>query len=181
LLPARARGNVAVSKMLDRAERTVPSGDAIAGKTILYVNPAAVPLAAYIPLLRAARGERNAVRQRWLATATTDVLLERVDDRTLRIEPEGGYWIAPPSRLFRSPQHPMRVGEVVDLTGVRFEIAELTDDGRPSVVMARFDADLEDPSLIWLRWSGAGYAPFEVPRIGARVVLPRANFFALTE
>ncbi|MGD8863426.1 MAG: hypothetical protein PVI30_25655, partial [Myxococcales bacterium] len=68
-LPSRARGNVAMRDIIDRAHAGVPDDPSIAERHVIYVNPAAVPLAAYIPIERAARGEPRPQRQMWLATS----------------------------------------------------------------------------------------------------------------
>ena len=49
-------------------------------------------------------------------------------------------------------------------------------DGRPSVIDARFDADLDDPRYLWRRWEGAGYVEFEVPALGQRVTVPKVDY-----
>ncbi len=175
-LPSRARGNLIVRDNLDRAQAAVPSGPAIEHKRVVYVNPIGVPLAAYIAIERAGRGVPRPEGQTLLATSESDVRVERVDARTLRVQPRGGFLQSPGSRLLRNPARAFRVGQRVDLDWLQIEVTQLCADGRPEQILARFDRPLEDPSLLWLRWGAVGYVPFTPPAIGHSVVLPRADF-----
>jgi hypothetical protein len=176
LLPLRSIGISQVRAAIDRADDTVPHDPGIAKRIAIYVNPAADPFASYIPVTRAARGVPRPLTQRWLATATTPVHLFRVDDRTLRVEPEGGFMILPSERLFRNTRdEPFMVGEQIETDGMRITIARVTDDGRPAEVLARLERPLEDPVYLWLAWKGGGYAPFTPPPIGGSVIAPPAD------
>ena len=179
MLPPRALGNRGWADIVHRAERSLPSARELDGRTLIYVNTAAVPLSAYVPLLRVLRGEPVARHQRWLATADSPLSVHRLDARTLSLRPADGYLKASDGILFRSPRRPFRVGAVVRLTGVRFEIVTLTADGRPAEVHARFDRPLEDPQLVWVRWEGRGYSPYRPPAIGQAHVLPAIDYLSL--
>jgi hypothetical protein len=63
----------------------------------------------------------------------------------------------------------------VRLDGLTITVSQLTQDGRPLEVLARFERELSDPSLMFRRWLRCGYAPFPIPALGASVVLPRAE------
>ncbi|MDH5673991.1 MAG: hypothetical protein OEZ06_17680 [Myxococcales bacterium] len=175
-LPSRARGNVAMRDILDRAHAGVPGDRSIEGKHIVYINPAAVPLAAYIPIERAALGRPRARSQVWLATGETEVRVQRIDERTLRVRPRGGYLISPASHLARNPATPFEKGYSVQLSVVRIEVIALMADGRPAEIEARFDRPLEDPSLLWRRWHDVSHGPFEPPPVGQTLVLPASDY-----
>ena len=66
----------------------------------------------------------------------------------------------------------MRQGERVELTGMTVEVTELTADGRPAEAIFRFDRELEDPMLVWLRSRRDGLVPFVPPPVGTSVTLP---------
>ena len=68
---------------------------------------------------------------------------------------------------------------VNDQTALDIEITALTDDDRPAEVIARFDSNLEDEKHIFLQWTPDGFADFELPPVGASVVLPPIDFMAL--
>ena len=176
-MPWRGMGAAALREMLARAEKSVPSSAEISSKTFVYVNPPADPLASYIPIIRADVGKPLPGAQRWLATGTSEVVLQRIDARTLRVRQTGGYLLAPSETIFRSPRRPLKVGERVQLGGFSAEVTSLMPDGRPAEALVRFSGPLEDGSLRWFRWAEAGYEPFRLPAIGERVRLPKADFF----
>jgi hypothetical protein len=176
LLPPRARGNLIVRDNLDRAEAAVPSTPSIRDKRVIYLNPIAVPLAAYVQIERAGSGTPRPRSQCLLATSETEVQVERLDERTLRVRQRGGYLLSPGSRLFRNPERTFQRGARIPLDGLEIEVSDLTDDGRPAEILAHFDRTLEDPSLVWLKWGVTGYVPFVPPDIGQQVTLPAADF-----
>lgn len=168
-LASRARGNLIVRDMIDRAAEAVPTDPSIRDKRVVYVNPPAVPLAAYIALERAALDVPRPENQIWLATGETELAIERLDDRTLLLRQRGGFLLSPGSHLFRSPSRPFERGAVVELDGTQITVKELTEDQRPSLIQVRFDRPLDDPSLYWLRWDDTGYTRFTPPPVGERV------------
>lgn len=174
LLVLRSRSMVAVARVIDRADASIPADPE---KTVILAGVPSDALAAYTPIMRVARGQVRPARVYWLATATTAVTYERLDARTLRVAPDGGFLRYEVDRMMRA--RPFAVGETIALTGVTIEIAALTGDGRPSIALAHFATVLEDPSLVWLRWEGHGYVPFVPPAIGARVTLPPVDFLKL--
>jgi len=176
-LPWRSTGISAVREMLERADGSVPKSQNISALTFVYVNPPADPFASYIPIMRADAGEPRPAMQRWLATGASDVVVERLDDRTLRVSPVGGFLQSPSEKMLRSPRRPLRVGEQVHLTGMTARIISQTPDGRPAEAQVRFDLPLEHPSLRWFQWVHDGYVPFDLPRIGQTVTLGKVDFF----
>jgi hypothetical protein len=176
LLPLRAIGISQVRAAIDRADHTIPTDAGIQSRIAIYMNPAADPFASYIPVTRAALGIPRPKTQRWLASGTTPVHLFRIDERTLRVRPEGGFMILPSERLFRNTRtSPFHVGDEVETEGLRITITRVTEDGRPAEVLARLDEPLEDPVYMWLAWKGSGYAPVTPPPIGGSTVLPPAD------
>jgi hypothetical protein len=75
------------------------------------------------------------------------------------------------SGLVRDSRVPFVRGEQRERGGAQYTILEATPDGRPKVVEARLPRLLDDPGLLWLRWSGFGFVPFEPPKTGERVTL----------
>ena len=62
------------------------------------------------------------------------------------------------------------------MAGMTVTVTESTPDGRPAEALFRFDVPLEDPSLVWLRWTHDGYSPWTPPAVGESVVLPAFDF-----
>jgi hypothetical protein len=179
-LPSRARGNLAMRDILDRAQSGVPSDPSIVDKRVIYINPAAMPLAGYVPIERAARGEPRPEFQTWLATADTEVRVTRSGPRSLLVQPRGGFLLSPPSRLLCGRLRAFHPGERVTVGPVEFEVKTITEDARPSLIEARFDRVLEDPIFVWRQWLDITFVPFTPPAIGESVVLPAADWLRVT-
>ena len=94
--------------------------------------------------------------------------IERTDERTLLVRPEGGY----SKSLFRErPVHD--TGDVIRLGGLEIEVTELAPSGWPSEVRYRWEVPLEDASLVWWQVKGARGSGWTLPPVGESVlVLP---------
>ena len=86
-----------------------------------------------------------------------------------------GLFRDPMSQVFRSPSLHFHVGEVVTVSGMRVEIMEVGAEGFPRRINFRFDASLEDPSLVWITWQHQGFVPFTPPAPGEKVTLSPAS------
>jgi hypothetical protein len=86
-------------------------------------------------------------RTRLITSGTAPVTLYRVDARTLLVKLEGR-----PDPIFRPGDTPMALNDRINLTGTQIEVTAMRADGWPAEVMFRFDVNLEDPRLRWLRW-----------------------------
>lgn len=179
-LPSRARGNLAMRNILDRAQAGVPNDPSIAEKQVILVNPAAVPLASYVPIERAAQGLPRGAFQVGLATADTELRVTRSGERSLTIQPRGGFMLSPPSRLLSGRKNTFKIGDAIDLGPVAIEVKAVTTDARPSIVEARFDRPLEDPIYVWRQWLDTTYAAFTPPKLGQTVTLPAADWMRVT-
>ncbi len=116
---------------------------------------------------------------RVLAPALPSVEVSRADAQTLTVRPEDGYLAWKFDRLFRNDFCPMRVGQLVELTGMTVEVTALNDDGRPAEAAFHFAVPLEHPSLRWLQWKDGVLATFVPPAIGETVRLkPRPPSFS---
>ena len=174
LLAVRSRSMETVSRPLRRADASIPPyrlGDGM----LVLVNPPSDVFAAYVVILRASEG-RPLPPTRWLATGTSDLAITRTDERTLRVKPEGGFIPFVSERMLRRLDRPFARGQLIHLGGVDVIIADVTADGRPAEIIARFDRALDDPSLHWEAWHKRGFAPWTPPPVGGRVVLPAQSF-----
>ncbi|HEX9101592.1 MAG TPA: hypothetical protein VF997_05275 [Polyangia bacterium] len=174
LLALRSRSMETVSRPLRRADASLPPLSRDDGMLVL-VNPPSDVFVAYIVILRASDG-RPLPPTRWLATGTTDVAVTRLDERTLRVRPDGGFIPFVSERMLRRPDRAFVRGQRIPLDGVEIEIAEVTADGRPAEIVARFERALEDPTLHWAAWHKGGFQAWTPPPVGARVVLPAQSF-----
>jgi hypothetical protein len=84
-------------------------------------------------------------------------------------------WEGPQERMFRAREDPMVAPAQVRLAGTDIEVTGVTRDGLPAEATFRFDADLDDPVMRWLRWSEdnqrGGFVGFSPPSIGETVLV----------
>lgn len=170
LLVMRSRSMVAVARVLDSADAGIPDH----GNVIIVDTPNEA-FGSYIPVMRSSLHKPRPEHMYWLATATTAVTVERLDARTLRVTPEGGYLKYEVDQMMRN--RPFAKGDRIPLAGLSIEIESLTADGRPAAVLAHFDQPME--SFTWLRWQGKTYVPYTPPPVGAREVLPAVDLVKL--
>ena len=126
----------------------------------------------------------------YLSSGFTPVHIERVDDRTIIVTPEGGYTPLPGpivddatgmvthvhlENVYRTldgfsynPQNPMQVGQVVTLSEVTVEVTQMTSDGRIAQAAFTFAYPLEDNRYAWLLWDVATstYERVQMPSVG---------------
>ena len=178
-LALRARSMVSVERLVRRSDDSLPRGPSVRDKTVVVVNSPGDPFFGYLQIARESRGEPRPRHLRWLATGLTAVQLTRLDARSLRVAPEGGFLQFTVDQMLRDAEHGFRAGERVRLSGVSFVIERLNAQGRPAAVRAEFDRPLEDPSLLWYRWSGLGLTPYALPRVGESVTLPAIDMLGL--
>ena len=178
-LALRARSMVSVERLVRRTDDSLPREKSVRDKTIVVVNSPGDPFFGYLLISRRSRGEERPKHLRWLATGLTAVQLTRLDARSLRVAPEGGFLQFTVDQMLRDEQHGFVAGERVNLSGVSFVVEAITANGKPSQVRAEFDRPLEDPSLLWYRWSGLGLVPYVLPEVGASETLPAIDMLSL--
>jgi hypothetical protein len=126
----------------------------------------------------------------YLSSGFAPVHIERVDDRTIFVTPEGGYTPQPGDIVdaatgivtgihlenvyraldenFYNPRNPMHIGQVVALSEVTVEVTKMTLDGRIAQAVFTFAHPLEDDRYIWLLWNEATstYTTVQMPPLG---------------
>jgi hypothetical protein len=175
-LPSRARGNLVMRNGLDRSDGGVPRDPDVVDKTLVFVNPPALPIAAYLPLERAGRGVPRPHRQHILAIGVSPLTIERLDPNTLRLTPRGGFLLDPLSKLLWSDERPFRVGEQIVQGDMTVSVRAITADRRPAAVDMHFARPLEDQTYLWRDWQGSRPGPFTPPALGQSVTLPGADY-----
>ena len=173
-LPFRALMPWGPRDTIEQCSIRTPFDDSIAQQDLVIVNGPINMAAAYLPIVRALADQPIPRRVRLLAPSFSPVVLHRPDEHTLVIRAEWGFLASPLDRLARGDDHPMALGQRVELTGVTVEVTALMDNGRPAEATCRFDVPLEDPSLRWLRWDEGAFVPFVPPPVGETVRLPAA-------
>lgn len=136
--------------MFNNGLNQAPKDAAVPSQTFVYIA-GTFHRVHFTTLMRLTSGEpavpRRSVVLSSMLTAST---VTRMDDRTLEIEPEGGFMAFDLDRIHRRDATSFSAGDVVALPDLDVIILELTPDGRPARAMFRFHVPLEDPSLRWL-------------------------------
>jgi hypothetical protein len=78
-------------------------------------------------------------------------------------------------KLYRADRFPLKLHDKVKLDGLQVEILRLLK-GKPFMVRFTFDRRLEDPGFLFLHNDEKGLRKFNLPRIGGRVRVPKAQF-----
>jgi hypothetical protein len=157
----------ALATTQDAFDRAVPRTADVARKTVVALNPPNDACTAVLVAGRLERGEPAPRSVLSLAGGTPSVDVERADDRSLRVRPAGGFLPHTLDRNWRSLERPIPVDSVVALSSMTATVTASTDDHRPAEALFRFDTALEDPSIVWLRWSGKAFVPWHPPPVGA--------------
>jgi hypothetical protein len=158
-------------RLIQKSAATFEAGAELQSQDLVMLNHPMIFQGHYFATARLLEGRSLPRHTRILAAATVTLHLQRPDDRTLVIRPEGGFLGAPFDDVFRGPSHPLQQGEQIVLTGMTAQVNELTPDGRPAEVAFRFAVPLSDSSLRWVRWDDGRYVAFEPPEVGGSMVV----------
>ena len=180
-------------EVIQRAASSLPADPPVREQWVLIVNTPTAFVSIWGPLIQRLQERPGAARSLVLGSGIHRIEILRLDERSIRIRPEGGFLALPGAprpgheaaqpafdmrymfplfdRLYRDAS-PMRRGERIELTGVTVEIEAVTADGRPAAATFRFDRSLADSSLRWLQWRHGVYVPFALPAVGEPVTLP---------
>ncbi len=77
--------------------------------------------------------------------------------------------------LYRDDRFPFRLGEVVQLDGLRVQVARMLW-GKPQTVRFVFDKSVDDPSYLFLFSSPEGLVRARLPEVGERMRFRKATF-----
>ena len=164
--PLKATGSRLLGPPFHQPSLTLPGGD-LAGQTLVAVNAPDAFTCNLMPVWRAALDLSPVNRLVCLGVAVGPVEVWREDAQTIRVAADGGLLDTPLGGLFRSwRDQPARVSERSVRAGVVHTVTQVTEDGRPAALRARFPVSLEDPSLRWVRWKRGAFVDFRPPPLG---------------
>ncbi len=92
--------------------------------------------------------------------------IHRIDPYTLRLKAGDALVDRSTRFLVRSTKLSFRVGQVIHYNDITVTVTKLGKSGRPSEATFRFAKPLDDPSYVWMVWSGKGFVPFVLPTAG---------------
>ena len=167
VLPVRALSVRFLNAFAARATEAIPKDEAVRGKTLVVVRAPADGSVGYTLTERAVLGVPRPERIRLLASGLGSVQVTRMDERTLKVRPAFGFCSTEGERMVRGLSRPFRVGDTVELSDLHVLVTAVNAQGRAVEAVFRFDRPLEDPSLLWLSWRGAGLVPYSPPAVGA--------------
>jgi len=168
-LPLRVSYPLGSQEFLDQFRVRTPFDGSVENQHVVIINAPSEVMAGYLPILRALEGLPVPRHTRVLAPSSYPVIASRADAHTLILRPMDSFMSTAGSRLLRGEDHPMSVGDRVELTGLVIEVTGVTTDGRPAEAAFRFAVPLEDPSLRWLQWKAGHFVPFTPPAVGSSV------------
>lgn len=174
LLPIRVRSMQSVQRTTRMFDAGVPDDASIRDRTVVVVSAPNDGLVSYLPFLRASQRRPAPQKLRLLTTSFAPVLIERLDERTLRLRPGDGFLPDMAHQMLRGPQRPFTAGEVIELQDMTVEVTAITPDGRPAVATFVFDS-LEDDQLVWRTYRNGAFVPWEPPPVGESVELPAVD------
>lgn len=168
LLPLRAFFQPLMIELShEQVFRDAPLDPFVAQQDLVFINAPSALFPMYLTIQRSINNQPVPAHVRCLASGSVPLEVTRVDERTLKIRPDGGFITGPIEHAYRSQEHPMTLGQKVELTGLTIEVMALTEDDRPAEVAFRFAAPLEDKSLRWLKYDdNEGYVPYSPPEVG---------------
>jgi hypothetical protein len=171
LLPYRTLYMYRYDRQLEQAADSLFRHPLSKSEFLVVVNAEDFYFAGMMPLVRVAQERPPVGRMLTLAGTLDEVDLSRLDDRTLRVAPKGGFLSRVLNQIYRSRSHPMPRGSHVDLLGIDVAVSEVDQWGEPSEATFRFAYDLDDPRLKWVVWRDGAYHRFEPPKVGSSVIV----------
>lgn len=170
-LPARTWGMRAVSGLLvDPCDRIVPDAPDIAGKTVVFVNANGLCLHSLV-YRRLVEGRARPAAMAMLGHAIYALELRGLDAHTVELRIPAGMTSTPTDLLFQ-PRGRLKIGDVVELEGMRVTVVSTTAAGHVDRIRARFERPLDDPDHIWIASRALTLRRITPPAPGEVLALP---------
>lgn len=136
--------------------------------TVIIVSAPSAFHADFFTLIRARYETETPDRVWYLGTGLSSMTVYRPSENVLVIHASDGY-ISGFDSVFRGTAHPLVMGAVVDLNGLRITVREVTPDERPSTVTFEFAEPLQSREYQWLIWESNRLIEWQIPEIGQRI------------
>jgi hypothetical protein len=169
LLPAKCLTMLGMGFGLSRTDASIPRDPSVSDKTLVVVWAISEGGLYASWNHRYADAIPGPAKMRLLATSLGDVSVTRLDEVTLRLRADHGFYDAKFQQLMRSLAQPFRRGDVVKLSNMTATVTETTVEGRPKNVDFRFMTALESNEWLWMRGEGLRLVSWIPPRLGETV------------
>jgi hypothetical protein len=190
MLPATFRTGIAMQTRLTDFENAAPVDD----RYLVIINPPSVSAMEAGLMQRLFSSKAFPAYVRYLTSGESPVEIRRLDKNTIRVTPHRPFPLPPEGirdeksgRVFHfhldmlgrwtdsfyyNPGFPLQTGEIIELSGVKITIGDVTKDGRIGWVVFHFDKEPEDPFYTWLQWDKQNrrYIIGRMPKIGETIV-----------
>jgi len=174
LLPLRVRTTAWIHGVVEHVAAAMPTGPAVAQKTVLVLDAPSDLLMLYSRALAEERGEVFPARVTWLYAGPAAVTVTRTGSSSFELAAEGPWLAAPIDRMFRA--------DLRFATGQRFpgecltaEIVAVNAAALPIAVRFELHDDRPECSFAVLAWSDGVPRPFALPEPGTSQRLPPAR------
>jgi hypothetical protein len=169
-LPARS-GRNPLAVPFEAAASSLAETSDLEKRTLVIVHSPYEQFIYYAAFMHDVADAPRAGRVRLLSAGLSGVSVTRLDDRTLRVKPDAGYFETIADSQWRTPRHPLGLGRAASLSNVAVDISALTLDGRPAEAVFHFQTPLDGPEWVWLSWGDHGYESFRIPAVGSTLRL----------
>lgn len=141
----------------------------VGGRSLFFVGSPGPHFQWNLPVIRSYHGLPQPARMRALFPGLWPCELRRIGPRRLEVRLEGRLFEHFYSRTYRSPRHPLRSGDRVDLGDVVYQVDHVEADGSPSRISLDFPGPLTPEDYLWLGWGDGAYRRLVPPAPGERV------------
>lgn len=160
--------------LIERFARSLPTDPALPSQDLILITSFDVAASGYVSMKRELMGGPRPLHTHVMAVGDRDVMVTRLDERSLLVRPRGGFLADNFSRLFRG--EPFAVGARVEWVNATIEVTEV-NEGRPMAARFTFREPLEDRGYRFMKFAGKALVPFALPAVGETVTIPPGQLF----
>jgi hypothetical protein len=175
-LPLRTLSFEPLARAMDRLDTGIPNAPSVREQTVVVVNAPFNIMLSYLQIARAARGVPRPQHLYWLASSSSEITVERVDARSLRVSQADGFLHRPEETHYRADAHDLPAGTQLARAGMQIEIETSEPDQRPHSVLFRFDEPLESPRYLLRAYRAGELVPWQPPAAGGSERFPAQPF-----
>lgn len=175
-LPLRGCSYEALARAMDRLDEGVPREPSVREQTVVVINAPLNIMLSYLQIARAARGVPRPDHLYWLASSSSEIQVERVGERSLRVTQAEGFLRRPEETHYRAQVDDLPAGTRITRAGMQIEIERSEPDQRPRSVLFHFAEALESPRYLLRVYQEKKLVPWQPPAAGAGQRFPAQQF-----